>query len=156
MKRVLLVLASVALAVPAFASSITFYGPRAEGPYVGGRAAVWKWEHSTGIPAWRKVDGGGVLARKGAFALNTEWTDASTHIVNAGAGPSSRNGNALNGVHSQRFNLTSGGSGRPFTNGHGRPNGNVRTTVPEPGTLGLLGTGLFFIGGLVRRKMKMR
>ena len=30
----------------------------------------------------------------------------------------------------------------------------VQTVVPEPGTLGLLGTGLIAVGGLVRRKMK--
>jgi hypothetical protein len=155
MRRVLL-LAVVALVVPAFADSFTFYGAHADGPDVGGGATM-RWEHSTANPAWGRVEGGGVLSREGAFAVS-EWTDASTNLVDyAGGGPSAhRKGNALSGVHSPRLNLASGSNGRLLTNGHGRSNENLRTTVPEPETLGLLGTGLFFIGGLVRRKTKMR
>jgi hypothetical protein len=32
------------------------------------------------------------------------------------------------------------------------PNTGFASTVPEPGTLGLLGTGLIGLGGLVRRR----
>jgi|SRR5215469_3169956 len=39
------------------------------------------------------------------------------------------------------------------------PNGagtlHVASPIPEPGTLGLLGTGLFALGGLARRKLKL-
>jgi hypothetical protein len=159
MRRVLS-LAVVALALPAFAGSITFYGSPADAPYVGGGATMWRWEHSTGNPAWGKVHGGGALSKEGAFAFNvTGWTDASTNIVDyAGGGLfAPQKGSAMSDVHSPRLNLISGNSnGRLYHNGHGRSSENVRTTVPEPETLGLLGTGLFFIGGLVRRKMKMR
>jgi hypothetical protein len=162
MKRVLLLLAVVASALPALGDSITFYGSHADSPYGGGGAILWAREGSTGNPAWGRFGGGSALSKRSAFAFNViGWTDASTNnIVDyTGSVPSThRYGNALGGVHTQRVNLTSGGniSGHLFTNGHGRGSESIRTAVPEPETLGLLGTGLFFIGGLVRRKMKMR
>jgi hypothetical protein len=162
MKRVLLLLAVVASALPALGDSITFYGSHADSPYGSGGAVLGGWERSTGNPAWGRFAGGGALSKRSAFAFNIfGWTDASTNnIVDymGSAASTRRYGNALSGVHSQRLNLTSGGniSGHLFSNGHGRGSESIRTAVPEPETLGLLGTGLFFIGGLVRRKMKMR
>jgi len=48
------------------------------------------------------------------------------------------------------------GTGKGFFNGEiGLGSGDtiLTSTVPEPGTLGLLGTGLLAVGGLVRRKL---
>lgn len=42
--------------------------------------------------------------------------------------------------------------GKPFSKGVRLNQGVTTVTVPEPGTLGLLGTGLFTLAGLVRRK----
>jgi len=39
--------------------------------------------------------------------------------------------------------------------GHGAATLSVKTVIPEPGTLGLLGTGLFGLAGLVRRKRNL-
>ena len=47
-------------------------------------------------------------------------------------------------------------TGLGFFNGSvGLSSGDTNLTVPEPGTLGLLGTGLLGIGGLMRRKLRI-
>ena len=47
-------------------------------------------------------------------------------------------------------------TGKGFFNGSvGLSSGDTNLSVPEPGTLGLLGTGLVGIAGLLRRKMKI-
>jgi hypothetical protein len=150
MKVVLRLLVIVALGLPAFADSITLYGSHAGGLQVSGGTATRMWQHPTGDPAWSAFAGGAVLSSTGAFAFNvTGWTGTSSNVVN--------NGSRLSAVPAQRLKLiSSANNNRLYTNGHGRGNENIRTAVPEPETLGLLGTGLFFIGGLVRRKMKTR
>jgi len=187
MKRVLLLFAVLALALPAFADSITFYGSQAAGPYVGGGATYWIWEHPTGNPGWGTFDGFGALANGGTFAFNvTGWTGSSNNIFDYTGGSLSANWRGttlggtlsnvafnsstglltanfngydnsryISGTYTQQLNIVSGGNinGYLYTNGNvGR--GNVNTPVPEPGTFGLLGTGLLVISGLVRRKQK--
>lgn len=151
MKAVLRLLVIVVLALPAFADSITLYGSHAGGLQASGSTTMRMWQHSTRNSVWGAFAGGAVLSSMGASAFNvTGWTGTSSNVVN--------NGGRLSAVPAQRLKLISGANnnGHLYTNGHGRGNENVRIAVPEPETLGLLGTGLFFIGGLVRRKMKTR
>lgn len=151
MTAVLRLLLVVALALPAFADSIAIYGSHSSGLQLSG-STIGQWQHSTENPASGAFTDASVFSSRGAFAFDV------TGRTGISSNPVVNNGSLLSSVPAQRLKLISGtnNNGRLYINGHGRGNENVRTAVPEPETLGLLGTGLIFIGGLVRRKMKTR
>jgi hypothetical protein len=160
MKYALLFLAGVALAVPvpAFASSIVFYGVQTSGRYAGGGASMAMGKQLARSPAEGMFNArNALLPKESAVAFNRiGWTGTFANDTVRYAGSGLLFGwkeTTLSGVHSPRLNLIGGMNGHLYK-GHGLNRESLRT-VPEPETLGLLGTGLFVIGGLVRRKLKM-
>lgn len=98
---------------------------------------------------------------QGTFSGPANWTAVFNPLGNHGKGnwtyvlTATVSGTLNNGVHAaggtMQFTFDVPKS-QPFSKGV-RLNGGVTTvTVPEPGTLGLLGTGLFAVAGMVRRK----
>jgi PEP-CTERM motif len=116
---------------------------------------------------------GGTFAAGGSFTITGNGNGVPNGVIFTGAfdGPSTWTLITLpNGTHN--YTLTGTVSGHDFNGitvqltintGKGFFDGtttissgdtNVNTVVPEPGTLGFLGTGLVGIAGLVRRKLK--
>jgi len=60
------------------------------------------------------------------------------------------NGKAFTGHFNQVLAWNDGG---PYWSGGPLGNGTLTSPVPEPSTLGLLGTGLFMIAGIVRKRL---
>lgn len=99
---------------------------------------------------------------QGTFSGPVNWTATFNSGGNAGKGAWSyalsgtvlgtlNNGAAAYGSTVQfTFDVPKGSQ---FSKGVRLNNGVTTVTVPEPGTLGLLGTGLFLLAGLVRRKL---
>src|SRR5438874_5956467 len=167
-RGVLLAVLALALPVAAFADSVTDYATF--GTTSAGTAA---W---SGIP----VTAGGMISVTSAlFAINNVSQPAggtislTTGTLTAVTGGFTFTGGMIDITNSSssttlfQGSFTSGSvmvlNGVTFINavgnkvsvtlqiGHGAVSGDTFVT-PEPGTLGLLGTGLAGIGGLVRRK----
>jgi hypothetical protein len=133
---------------------------------------------STGVLSGGTLQMGGTFAAGGAFSITGNGTGGIPNgvIFNGSfAGPVTWTLVTLaNGTHNYTLtgSLTgtwcAGGTVNGATvqltinTGHGFFNGKTTvssgdtnfTTVPEPGTLSLLGTGLIAVGGIVRRKLR--
>jgi hypothetical protein len=65
-------------------------------------------------------------------------------------------GNAIAAAALSNGQLQASDHGKPFTSSAELGSGAGLVTVPELGTLGLLGSGLLVIAGLIRRQLKNR
>jgi hypothetical protein len=101
---------------------------------------------SNGVPS-------GVLF-SGSFDGTITLTESGTSLHNYGlfgvVTGTLAGGGTASGPVVMNFQTGKGWMGEAVT--IGSIDTTVQSTVPEPGTLGLLGTGLLAVGGLIRRK----
>ncbi|MFZ0797600.1 MAG: hypothetical protein WCA13_17695 [Terriglobales bacterium] len=140
MKPVLLLSAVLIFALPGFADSITVNGAPAGGP------RIFDFTGGSLSPNWTGTALSGTLSN---LVFNS-----STGLLSATFNNNSR---YLSGGFTRQLNIVSRGTLFGYHHSYGdMGSGNVKMTVQEPETFGLLGIGLVFVGGAARRKLKVR
>ena len=176
MKRVLPFLIILAFAVPAFADSIVYLngapssnaawfalsgsGPLnyigGSGPLTAGGSESLQGSGFLGTNGFLSRWSGGTLST--TTGLNGNLThvlfNSQTDILTARFNGTDNGVQITNGFYVQTLNLSPYGNAWRGTLGAGYVSSRS-INAPEPGTLGLLGIGLVFVGGLVRRKPKV-
>ncbi len=141
-------LGSVAFTTGALSSGSLLYG----GTFGGGGTFVIMGNGTGGLP-------NGVIF-SGTFTGTTTWIPSGTigvspsifYTLTGAISGTWYNGLAVNGATTQ-ITVDTGKNG--FTGSVGVGSGNsVITVTPEPGTLGLLGTGMLGLAGIFRKKFK--
>jgi hypothetical protein len=102
---------------------------------------------SNGVPNGTLFSGSFV----GDVTLTETGTSLHNYFLTAVVSGTLANGMSASGPVVLNFVTGKGWMGEAIT--IGSIDTTVQTVVPEPGTLGLLGTGLLAVGGLLRRKM---
>jgi hypothetical protein len=143
------------LGIVSFATGALISGSLADGGrFAGGGSFSMIGNGSNGLP-------NGVIFH-GQFSGPVTWTASFVPNGNAGIGAwfytlsGSIAGTLNNGQSFSakiQFSTRDVARGQQFSNVANLSNGTGAVTVPEPGTLGLLATGLFGVAAVVRRRM---
>jgi hypothetical protein len=171
MKRVLLLLAVLAFALPAVADSIAYFNGTPASyavrvavngsgslTYIFGQGLLTEGPHES-LDVDSRWSGAALYVSTGFSGDFTHvLSNAQTDMLTARYTVTGNGGRLTNSYYVQRFILSYAGGFEnawkvKLSTAYVTPHKHHPLAAPEPETLSLLGTGLVFIGGVVRRKL---